>query len=106
MIMAPLPARSLRSPIGRVKREILGDLSFPTVAVRQQLVLVVEQLFARLGGEFEIGALDDRIDRTGFLAEAAIDAFRHVDVVARGAAAAILARLGLDGDGKRRADCL
>src|SRR5260221_3294881 len=68
--------------------------------------LVVKQLLARLGGELEVRALDDRIDRAGFLAEAAIDAFRHVDVVARGAPAAIGARLGLDGDGERWADRL
>ena len=92
---------------GRARRgEVLGDLGFPAVAVRQQLVLVVEKLLARLGGELEIRALDDGIDRAGFLAEAAIDALRHVDVVARGAAAAVLARLGLDGDGERRADRL
>src|SRR5207248_674931 len=48
-------------------------------------------------------ALDDRIDRAGLLAVAAIDALGHVDVVARGAAAAVLARLGLDGDRQSRA---
>src|SRR5690606_35809150 len=37
------------------------------------------------------------------LAEAAIDALGHVDVVARGAAAAVLARFALDRDGERRA---
>src|SRR6185437_12751315 len=84
-----------RSSIGRVEREVLRDLRLPAVAIRQQLVLVVEELLAGFGGELEIGAFDDRIHRTGFLAEAAIDAFGHVDVVAGGAAAAILARLGL-----------
>ena len=39
-------------------------------------------------------------------AQPAIDAFDHVDVVAGGAAAAVLARLGLDGDRLRRADRL
>src|SRR5260221_306930 len=91
------------SPVRRVEREVLRDLGLPAIAVREQLVLVVEQLLARLGGELEIGTLDDRVDRAGFLAEAAIDAFRHVDVVARRAPAAIGARLRLDGDGERRA---
>src|SRR5205823_11843982 len=50
--------------------------------------------------------LDDRVDRAGFLAQPAIDAFDHVDVVARGAAAAVLARFGFDGDRQRRADRL
>src|SRR5260221_7324482 len=104
--MARLPARSLcarvgRSPVRRVEREVLRDLGFPAVAVGEQLVLVVEQLLARLGGEFEVRALDDRIDRAGLLAETAIDAFRHVDVVARRAPAAILARLRLAGEGER-----
>src|SRR3546814_1946416 len=44
--------------------------------------------------------------RSGFLAEAAVDAFGHVDVVARGTARAVIARFGLDGDRLRRADCL
>src|SRR5579883_1134165 len=95
-----------RSPIRRFERKVLGDLRLPAVAIRKQLLLVVEELLARLGSEFEIGSLDDRIDRAGFLAEATIDAFRHVDVVARRAPAAILARLGLDGDGERRTDRL
>src|SRR3954462_13044830 len=104
--MGRLHARSSRSPIGRVEREVLRDLGFPAVAVRQQLVLVVEQLLAGLGGELQIWPLDDRIDRAGLLAIAAIDAFRHVDVIARRAPAAVLARLGLDRDRKRRADRL
>src|SRR5690606_18339025 len=45
-------------------------------------------------------------DRAGLLAEAAIDALGHVDVIARGAARAVLARLGVDGDRLRRADRL
>src|SRR6056297_2441914 len=84
----------------------MGDLSLPPVAVLQQFGLVVEQLLAGLGGKLEIRPLDDRIDRARLLAETAIDAFRHVDVVARGAAAAILARFGVDGYGLRRADRL
>src|ERR1700722_18510253 len=99
----PLPARS---PVGRVEREVLRDLRLPAIAIREQLVLVVEQLLAGLRGEFEIRPLDDRVDRTGLLAIAAVDALRHVDVVARRAAAAVLARFGLDRDRQRRADRL
>jgi hypothetical protein len=73
----------------------------------EQLFLVVEKLLARLGRELEVRSLDDRIHRAGLLAQAAIDALHHVDVVARGAAAAVVAaRLGLDGDGLGRADRL
>src|SRR5439155_11807990 len=71
------------SPVRRLEGEGLGDLGLPAVAVREQFLLVVEQFFARLGGEFEIRPLNDRIDRAGLLAIAAIDAFRHVDVIAR-----------------------
>src|SRR3984893_11468863 len=94
------------SPVGRLERQGLGDLSLPPVAVGEQFLLVVEQFLAGLGGEFEIRPLDDRIDRAGLLAIAAIDAFGHVDVVAGGAPAAILARLGLDRDCQGRADRL
>src|SRR3546814_3987749 len=66
----------------------------------------LHKLFAGLHGELEIRTFDDGIHRAGFLAEAAIDALRHVDIVARGAARAVLAGLGLDGDRQRRADRL
>src|SRR4029077_5882754 len=47
------------------------------------------------------------IDRTGFLAQSAIDALHHVDVVTHGAPGAVVAaRAGLDGDRLRRADRL
>src|SRR5207247_4062363 len=75
--------------------------TLPTVAIREQLLLVVIQLLARFGGELEIRPFHDGIDRTGFLAQAAINALHHVDVVARGAAAAVGPRLRFDGDGKR-----
>src|SRR5262249_44881901 len=92
------------SPIRRVEREILGDRAFPPVTIREQPLLVVVKLLARLGRELEIRSLDDRIDRTGLLTQAAVDAFDHVDVVARGAAGAVVAaRPGLDGDRLRRA---
>src|SRR5580658_2941812 len=95
-----------RSSIGRVERDILGELGLPAVAIGEELVLVVEKLLARLGGELEVRPFDDRVDRAGLLAEPAIDAFGHVDVVARRAPAAVLAGLGLDGDGKRGTDGL
>ena len=68
----------------------------PLVSVGQQLLLVVEQLDARLGGVLKVRALDNGVDRTRLLAEAAVDALGHVDVVARCAARAVLARLGFD----------
>src|SRR5882672_10545728 len=95
------------SPVRRIEREILGDLPLPAVAVREQALLVVVELLAGLGRELEIRAFDDGVDRAGLLAHAAIDALHHVDVVARGAARAVVAaRAGLDGDRLRRADRL
>src|SRR5581483_3146027 len=87
--------------------DVLRDFPLPAIAVRQQALLVVIELLAGLGGELEIGALDDGVDRAGLLAHAAIDALDHVDVVAGGAAGAVVAaRARLDGDRLRRADRL
>ena len=70
-------------------------------------LLVVVEFLAGLGRELEIRPLDDRVDRAGFLAEAAIDALHHVDVVAhRAARAVVAARAGFDGDRLGRADRL
>ena len=99
---------SMRLLSGRARRPArLAAISLlPAVAVREQLLLVVEQLLARLGGELVVRAHDDGVDRAGLLAEAAIDALGHVDVVAGRAAAAVGARLALDDDALRRADRL
>src|SRR3954454_21608029 len=94
------------SSIRRIERQLLRDFRLPAVAVREELFLVVEKLFASLGGELQIRSLDDRIDRTGFLAVAAVNAFRHINIIARRAAAAVLAWLGLDRNAQRRADRL
>src|SRR5262249_56222922 len=83
------------SPVGRVGHDVGGELGLPAVAVRQQLLLVVEELLAGLGGELEVRSLDDRVDRAGLLAEAAIDALGHVDVVARRGPAAVPPPLAL-----------
>src|SRR5215471_17808599 len=101
-----IPPNRAGSAVGRVGLEVGGDERLPAIAVLEQPFLGVHQLLARLGREFEVGALDDGIDRAGLLAEAAVDALGHVDVVARGAPAAVVARLSLDGNGLRRADRL
>src|SRR5262245_7793206 len=89
----------MTSPVRRVERDVLGDLALPAVAVREQALLVVVKLLAGLGRELEVRTLDDRIHRAGLLAQAAIDALHHVDVVARRAARAVGAtRAGLDRD--------
>src|SRR5271156_4866227 len=40
--------RAMGSPIRRVETEVLGDLGLPAIAVRQKLVLIVEEFFVRL----------------------------------------------------------
>src|SRR5262249_56875374 len=98
---------SSASPVRRVERQVLGDRARPAVAVREQALLVVVELLARLGRELEVGPRDDGVDRAGLLAHAAVDALHHVDVVARGAAGAVVAaRAGLDGDRLGGADRL
>src|SRR3546814_10708967 len=79
---------------------------FPSVAVIQQFLLVVEEFLVRLAGELEVRPQDDGVDRAGFLAQPAIDAFHHVDIVARRPAATVGAWFGFDGDRLRRADRL
>src|SRR6186713_2635843 len=105
---APLMrAARAQLPVRGVELHVLRDLALPAVAVREQTLLVVVELFARFGRELEVGAFDDRIDRAGFLAQSAIDALHHVDVVARGAPRAVVAAgTGFDGDRLRRTDRL
>src|SRR5580698_6327762 len=98
---------ALTSPVRRVEFDRLRNLALPAVAIGEQFRLVIIEFLAGLGREFEIRSLDDGVDRTGLLAQPAIDAFHHVDVVTHGAAGAVVAaRAGLDGDGLRRADRL
>src|SRR5262245_2212470 len=102
--MRPSPSPS---PVWGVERDVFRDLAFPAVAVREQTLLVVIELLARLGREFEIRTFDDGINRASFLTEPAIDALYHVDVVTRRAARAIVAAGSrLDRDRLGRANCL
>jgi hypothetical protein len=95
------------SSVGRVERDVLRDLLLPAVAVREQAFLVVVELLGCLGRELEVRSQDDGVDWAGLLAEAAVDAFHHVDVVAGGPPRAVVApRPSLDGDGLGRADRL
>src|SRR5262249_48494898 len=83
------------------------DLALPAIAVGQQAILVVVELLARFGRELEVRPFDDGVDGAGLLAEPAIDAFHHVDVVARRPPRAVVAsRSRLDGDRLRRTNRL
>src|ERR1019366_9695227 len=68
---------------------------------------IVVEFLAGLDGKFRGWPLDNGIDRARLLTEAAVDAFDHIDVIARGAAGAIVsARPGFDRDCLGRADRL
>lgn len=86
--------------------DIALNLGLHSIAVRKQLGLLIKQLLVRLCRILVVGAFDDGIDGTSFLARAAEDALCHVDVVARCAARAVGAGFGLDGDCLRGTDCL
>src|SRR5947209_19946017 len=90
------------SAILRVELAVARDLLFVTVADGQQHGLGVIEIAALLAVVFEDAGFDDRIDRTALLAKPAEDALGEIDVVARGAARAVGALLGLDGDRERR----
>src|SRR5690242_9466918 len=85
---------------------VAGDLLLVAVADGKQHRLGVVQVSPLLAVVLEHSRLDDRVHGTGLLAEAAEDAFREVDVVARGAPRAVGALLALDVDRERRADRL
>lgn len=71
-----------------------------------QRTLVVQQLFSGLGGVLGVGALDDGVDGARLLAETAVDALGHVDIVLGRSAGSVGSLLGLDGDGLGGADLI
>src|SRR6516162_8564357 len=84
--------------VWRVECQVIGDLGLPTIAIGQQFFLVVQEFLVRLRCKFEIWTLDNCVNRARLLTIAAVDAFRHIDIIARRAPAAILPGLGLDRD--------
>src|SRR3954470_575221 len=94
-------------PIRRIQIEVSGDLSLPTVSIRQQPGLVVIELLAGLRRIFKVRTFDDGVHRARFLAQAAINAFHHIDVIAHGSPSPVVPpRSSFDRDRLRRADSL
>lgn len=91
-------------PVRRIGPGNCRKLRLPLVSIRQQLLLVVEQLLPRLGGILGVRALHNGVHGTRLLAEAAVDALGHVDIVSCRPARSILTLLGFNGDGLGRAD--
>src|SRR5690606_16117732 len=87
------------STVWRIQSYVARNFALPPIAIGEQLVLVIVQFFAGLGRELKVRTFNDRVDRASFLAEAAIDALHHVDVVAhRATGSVIAARTSFDGD--------
>src|SRR6476660_7562940 len=100
---SPLTGGKRPSAVFRVRLLRRSDLFLVAVADSEQHVLREVEVAALLPVVLEDVRLDDRVDRAALLAEAAEDALGQVDVVARGAARAVVALLALDGDGERGA---
>lgn len=92
--------------VKELAHQVLRDLLLPFVSVGKKLFLIVQEFFVGLGRKFVVGTLNDGIHGTRLLAESAINALGHVDVVPSGAAGSVFAGFGLDGDGLGGADCL
>src|SRR6478609_3093126 len=103
---SPLTGGKRPSAVFRVRLLRRGDLFFVAVADREQHVLREVEVAALLAVVLEDVGLDDRVNRAALLAEAAEDALRQVDVVARRPARAVVADVALDRDRQRRADRL
>ena len=89
--------------VPRLGLDVLRNLDLPLVPIVEQLLLVVQKLLARFRRELRVWPLHDRVDRARLLAEAAVNALRHIDIVPRRAARAVLALLSLDRDRLSRA---
>ena len=99
------PARCCSS-VQTLRSQVLADLALPFISIREEFFLVVQQLLVRVRRVLKVGTLDNGIHGARLLAEPAVDALCHVDVVPSGTPAAVLALLRLDGDGLRGADGL
>lgn len=85
--------------VRRVRPRNSSELRLPLISIHQQLLLVIQQLLSRLGRILGIWTLHNCIHRAALLTEPAVDALRHVDVVASGASGAVRALLGFNRDG-------
>ena len=92
--------------VGSICHNVALKLGFPTVTVGKELGLVVQQLFVCFGRELEVRTKDNSIDGAGLLAETAVDALGHVNIVTSGSSRTIGTGLSLDSNRKRRADGL
>jgi len=80
-------------------QQVLGNLFLPFVAVRKQLLLIVQEFFVRLGRKFVVGPFHNRIHWACLGAESAVNALGHVNVVTNGSTGTVLAFLRFNCNG-------
>lgn len=100
----PLDTHNTDLAVLLIRCNVPSQFRLPAVTVVQKLGLVVQELLTGLRGVFEVRSFHDRVHRTGLLAEATVDALRHVDVVPCRPTAAVRARFSFDRDRLGRAD--
>lgn len=70
----------------------------------RKLTLVIQQLFSGLGSILGVGRFNDGVDRARLLAETAVDALGHVNIVTGSATRSVSTLFGFNCDGLGRAD--
>ena len=73
-----IPTLSIR----RIRPRHRRQLRLPLIPNLQQLLLIIQQLLPRLRRILRIRALHNRIHGTALLAETAVYALRHIDIIA------------------------
>lgn len=110
-------------PVGTIGLDVRRELRLPLVTVAEKLLLVVQQLLTGLSGVLGVGGwkkdqllkatglkesrertLNNGIHGTRLLAETAVDALGHVDIITGSPSGPVLTLLRLNGDCQRRAD--
>ena len=86
------------SSVEIVRLDVSRNLLLPSVAIIQQLLLVVQQLFPGLCAELEVGSLDYGVHWTCLLTQSTVDALGHVNVVSGGPPTSVLSLFRLDCD--------
>jgi hypothetical protein len=69
-----------------LRLKVVGNSNFPFVTILQKLLLVVKEFLVSLCAELKVGSLHNGVHRASLLAEATVDAFGHVDIIAGRAA--------------------
>jgi len=85
-------------PIDVVSVKVSGNFGLGTVTISEKFLLVVKQFFACFGRVFGVLSLYDGVDGACFLAEAAVDALGHVNIIFGCSSGTIQPGFGLDSD--------